>query len=188
MLTYADALNATKVNGKLLITEATVVPAAGQVKLLSLGKHRADYIVYPSKQGFKKQTVSVEPVSPKADVDKSVPWRMEVGFTERATDTPQVNEYFLSVPYTGDVAMAFMDNAMVLDHFWQGMPWRIGLNRFADKMSAGKPLGFYFRPLRAEAPFLPDIPAKFVPDFSQGPVLEIGEPQIIPEYVMTIPL
>ncbi|WP_288669766.1 beta-galactosidase [uncultured Bacteroides sp.] len=186
VLTYADALNATKVNGKLLITEATVVPAAGQVKLLSFGKHRADYIVYPSKQGFKKQTVSVEPVSPKADVDKSVPWRMEVGFTERATDTPQVNEYFLSVPYTGDVAMAFMDNAMVLDHFWQGMPWRIGLNRFAEKMSAGKPLGFYFRPLRAEAPFLPDIPAKFVPDFSQGPVLEIGEPQIIPEYVMTI--
>ena len=50
---------------------------------------------------------------------------MEIGFTEKATDTPQVNEYFLSVPYTGDVAMAFVDNTMVLDHFWQGMPWRI---------------------------------------------------------------
>lgn len=188
VLPYADALNATKVNGKLLITRATVMPTDEGVKLLSLGEPNIDYIVYPSKQGFKTQTASVEPVSPKATVDKSVPWRMEVTFTDRAADTPQVNEYFISVPYTGDVAMAFLDNTMVLDHFWQGEPWRIGLNRFASKMSTGKPLGFYFRPLRPEAQFLPDIPVDRVPDLTGGPVLEIGDPVIIPEYVTTIKL
>ena len=188
VLTYADALNATKVDGKLLITGATVMPVEGKVKLLSLGKNNVDYIVYPSKQGFKKHMVSVEAVSPEFTVDKSVPWRMEVNFKEKASQMPQVNEYFLNVPYTGDVAMAFLDNTMILDHFWQGRSWYIGLNRFADKMSNGNPLGFYFRPLRAETPFLPDIQEELLPDLSNGPVLEIGEPQIIPEYVMTISL
>ena len=77
---------------------------------------------------------------------------------------------------------------MVLDHFWQGMPWRIALNRFADKMSAGKPLGFYFRPLREGSQFLPDLPAEVIPDFSNGPVLEIGDPVIVPEYTATVAL
>lgn len=188
VLPYADALNATKINGKLFITDATVMPEGNNVKLLSLGKNKVDYIVYPSNMGFKKQSVAVDSVNPAITVNKSVPLRMEIHFNEKASDAPQVNEYFLSVPYTGDLAMAFLDNTMVLDHFWQGMPWCIGLNRFADKMSAGKPLGFYFRPLRQDAQFLPDIPTENIPDFSDGPVLEIGEPQIIPQYVMTIEL
>lgn len=188
VLPYAEALNATKINGKLFITDATVMPDDNNVKLLSLGKNKVDYIVYPSNMGFKKQSVAVDSVNPAITVDKSVPLRMEIHFNEKASDAPQVNEYFLSVPYTGDLAMAFLDNTMVLDHFWQGMPWCIGLNRFADKMSTGKPLGFYFRPLRQDAQFLPDIPTENIPDFSDGPVLEIGEPQIIPQYVMTIEL
>ena len=49
-------------------------------------------------------------------------------------------------------------------------------------------MGFYFRALRPEAPFLPDIAKEHVPDFSEGPVLEIGEPEIIPEYVTTVVL
>ena len=84
--------------------------------------------------------------------------------------------------------MAFLDNTMILDHFWQGRPWTIALNRFADKMSQGKPIGFYFRPLRPEAPFLPDIAKEYLPDFSNGPVLKIGDPEIIPEYVATVSL
>lgn len=189
VLPYADALNAIKLNGKLLITPAMVVPEAGEkVKLLSMGDPDIDYIVYPAKTGFRKQTVSVEPVSPNLMINKNVPARMEITFTDKAADHPQVNEYFLMVPYTADLAMAFLDNAMILDHFWQGTPWRIALNRYADKMSQGKPLGFYFRALRPEAQFLPDIPAEKVPDFSYGPVLEIGTPVIVPEYTATISL
>lgn len=30
---------------------------------------------------------------------------------------PQVNEYFLRIHYVGDVAMAFMNDSMILDHF-----------------------------------------------------------------------
>lgn len=189
VLPYADALNATKLNGKLFITSATVVPESeGQVKLLSLGNPEFSYITYPSKQGFKPQIVRVDSVCPQFTVDKSVPARMEVTFTAKANETPQVNEYFLKVPYTADLAMGFLDNTMILDHFWQGRPWVIALNRYADKMSQGNPIGFYFRALRQEAPFLPDIAKEYLPDFSNGPVLEIGDPEIIPEYVTTVSL
>mgnify|MGYP002070758978 CR=1 FL=1 len=188
VLPYTDALNAVKVDGKLLITPATVIAEGNKVKMLSLDNPNFEYIVYPSKQGFKKQTITVDSVSPKFTIDKSIPWRMEVCFTEDAKAQNQVNEYFLSVPYTGSVAMAFMDGAMILDHFWQGQPWKIALNRYADKMTKGEPMGFYFRPLRKEAKFLPDIPADRIPDFSEGPVLEISDPVILPEYITTITL
>ena len=188
-LPYSVAKNAIKADGKLFISDALAVPeAGGKVKLYSMGNPTFDYIVYPSRQGFKTQTVSVDAVSPELVVDKSVPARMEVTFTEKAANLPQVNEYFLTVPYTGDIAMSFLDNTMVLDHFWQGMPWKIALNRFSDKMSAGKPLGFYFRPLREGAQFLHDIHAEDVPDFSNGPVLQIGDPVIVPEYTTSISL
>lgn len=188
VLPYAEALNAMKADGKLLITPATVIAEGDKMKLLSLGNPSINYMVYPSKEGFKKQTVTVDAVAPVLEVDKSVPLRMEVKFTDNAVDAPQVNEYFLNIPYTGDIAMAFLDNTMVLDHFWQGYPWRIALNRFAGKMAQGKKMGFYFRPLREGAQFLPDIDPSNVPDFSNGPVLEIGEPTIIPEYTATITL
>lgn len=188
-LPYSVARNAIKAHGKLFVSEALAVPEAGdKVKLYSMGNPTFDYIVYPSKQGFKAQSVSVEAVAPQLTVDKSVPAHMEVTFKDKAADLPQVSEYFLTVPYTGDVAMSFLDNTMVLDHFWQGMPWKIALNRFADKMSAGKPLGFYFRSLREGSQFLPDLPKEVIPDFSDGPVLEIGDPVIVPEYTTTVTL
>lgn len=187
-LPYAEALNAVKVNGKLLVTSATVLPENGNVKLLSLGNPTFEYVSYPSKQGFKSKTMTVDAVAPEFTVDKSVPCRMEVSFTETPDSKPQVNEYFLNVPYTGDVAMAFMDNAMILDHFWQGEPWKIGLKRFSDKMSKNKPIGFYFRALRENVPYLDDIPSERIPSFANGPVLEIGDPQIIPEYITSIKL
>lgn len=185
-LTRNQALNAVKVGGQLLITEATVIPEEDGVKLTSLGSNEFEYILYPSKEGFIPQKVRVEKVEPKLSFDKSVPWRMEVSFTEDASKEIHVNEYFLKVEYTGDVAFAFLDNELVLDHFWQGKPWRIGLNRFSDKLRKGLPLGFYFRPIYHDAPFLGDIPAEIQPDFSNGPVLNINTPQIIPEYCITL--
>lgn len=187
-LSYDQALNAVKANGKLLITKATVLPQDNAAKLLSLGDNVFEYVLYPSPKGFRPQSVTVDEVSPSLKIDKSVPWRMEVSFTDNADSHAQVNEYFMSVPYTGDVAMAFLDNAMILDHFWQGEPWKIGLNRFSGKMTKGKPLGFYFRPLRKNAPFLSDIPKEKLPDFSSGPVLDIPDPVILSEYTTTINL
>lgn len=187
-LPYAMALNATKVDGRLLVTDATVCPIDGKINLLSLNKPSVDYTLYPSAKGFATQTLTVDPVSPEMTVDKSVSLRLEVTLMNTADDYSQVNEFFLEVPYTGDLAMAFLDNTMVLDHFWQGKPWTIALNRFAPKMKDGLPLGFYFRALQPNSVFLEDLPAEVIPDLSHGAITEIGEPRLIPQYIVTLPL
>jgi hypothetical protein len=184
-LTRQQALNALKVNGKLLITDATVLPAADGATLLSLGNHQVNYVVYPSKQGFKAQTASVAPVTPQFEVKKAGPRRMSVSVTQQSAS--QVQEYFLRINYVGDVAMAFMKGQLVQDEFYHGEPWTIGLKRYADDLKTD-PLTFYFRPLRKNAPFLGDLPKKAVPDFEHGPVVDIQNVEIIPEYKFDIKL
>jgi hypothetical protein len=41
---------------------------------------------------------------------------------------------------------------------------------------------FYFKPLLPDANYIQDLPAGTVPDFSDGPVLEIKSVEAIPEY------
>ena len=57
-------------DGRLLITDATVLPEKEKVTFLSVNNPSVDYILYPSKQGWKTQTVSVEPVTPKVEWKK----------------------------------------------------------------------------------------------------------------------
>lgn len=64
-LTRQQALDACKVNGKLVVTKATVLPEDQGATLLSLDNNKIDYVVYPSSTGFKQQSVTVPPVDPK---------------------------------------------------------------------------------------------------------------------------
>ena len=185
-LTREQALNASKVNGKLLITDATVLPTADGASLLSLGNNKVDYIVYPSANGFKNQTASVEPVTPEFNVEKAGARRMSVSFNDKSASTPQVQEYFLRVNYVGDVAMAFMKGVLVQDEFYHGEPWTIGLKRYHKDFVEGQDMTFYFRPLQWNAPFLRDLPTNAIPDFSNGPVVKINDVTILPEYKIDI--
>lgn len=197
-LTRQQALNASKADGKLLITEAMTLPYSdGEVTLAQMGATRFEYILYPSKYGFKTQTVSVEAVpqaSPHVAVTPTTlcpapepgqlpARRMSVSF-DPTQPAPQVSDWFLEVDYTGDVAMAFLDNHLVLDHFYFGQPWRIGLKRFPQM--ATQPMNFYIRPIRVGASFLIDLPADKQPDFTNGNVLRLNSVRIIPQYKATI--
>ncbi len=183
-LTREMALNALKVNGKLLIADATVLPREDGADLLCLGQNTVNYVVYPSKQGFKEQSVSVPSVSPKFEVKKAGPRRMSVSVSQIESEE-QVQEYFLQVNYMGDVAMAFMKGQLVQDEFYHGEPWTIGLKRYYDDLK-NDPLTFYFRPLQPNAPFLRDLPKQAVPDFKNGAVVDIKEVKVIPEYRLNI--
>lgn len=183
-LTRQQALDASKVNGKLLITAATVLPTDGGADLLSLGNATADYIVYPSRQGFKTQTATVQPVTPTIDVKKAGSRRMAVHVDEMPME-PQVQEYFLRVNYVGDVAMAFMKGVLVQDEFYHGEPWTIGLKRYYSDLATND-MTFYFRPLQPNAPFLRDLPGHAIPDFKNGPVVDIRDITLIPEYRLPI--
>ena len=186
-LTRQQALNALKVNGKLLIADATVLPREDGADLLCLGRNTVNYVVYPSKQGFKEQTISVEPVTPQFEVKKAGPRRMSVNgqWIMDHGQLPQVQEYFLRVNYVGDVAMAFMKGRLVQDEFYHGEPWTIGLKRYYNDLKSN-PLTFYFRPLQKNAPFLRDLPKQAVPDFSDGSVVEIRDVEIVPEYRLRV--
>lgn len=183
-LTREQALNSCKIDGKLLITEATVLPGSGEVQLLSLGNNRFEYVLYPSKQGFKPYIKEVEIVKPDFSYKKVGARRLTVHFDDKL-QAPQVQEYFLRLNYTGDVAMAFMNGTLVLDHFYHGAPWTIGLKRFSQQMKK-EDLSFYFRPLRSDAPFLIDLPKEAIPDFSKGAVCTINHVEVVPEYITTI--
>ena len=188
-LTRQQALNALKVNGLLLIADATVLPREDGADLLCLGRNTVDYIVYPSKQGFKSQTATVKTVAPQFEVKQAGPRRFSLtAHLNVGGDLPsptQVQEYFLRIHYVGDVAMAFMKGQLVQDEFYHGEPWTIGLKRHYNDLKTD-PMTFYVRPLRANVPFLRDLPHEAIPDFTNGPVVEIKKVEIIPEYRLQI--
>lgn len=186
ILTRAQALNASKVGGRLLITDAMTLPySETEVTLVQMDKTKFDYILYPSKAGFKTQSIFVEAAAPEIKWEKHATRRMTLSF-DPTLSLPQVNEWFLEVDYTGDVAMAFLDNHLVLDHFYFGQPWCIGLKRFPQM--ASQPMSFYFRPIKEGATFLIDLPADKQPDLTNGDVLNINGVRIIPQYKTIIKL
>lgn len=179
-LTRQQALNTTKVNNHILITEATVLPEKEQCTLLSLGKTQISYALYTANKGWKEETIEVQPVDVKADWKKVGTRRMTVKIDQ--PDVPQVNDYFLRVNYVADVAMAFIGGYLVLDHYYYGIPWTIGLRRFKNELK-NEYLNFYFRPLRKDAPFIGDLPVEAIPDFSQKDAdCLVRSVDVIPEY------
>lgn len=183
-LSRQQALNAIRVGEKLVITDATVLPQAdGGLRLLQLGKTEFTYTTIDSRGRFKTYTQNVTPVQPLFDMKRFGSRRMTVRFTEQTTT--QVYEYFLRIDYTADVAMAFLGNELIDDQFYHGAPWLIGLNRFMDKLKTDD-LSFYFRPLKKKAPFLEQLPASAVPDFSKGDVLRIDNVEIVPQYQLIV--
>lgn len=180
-LNHEQALNSIKADGKLLITSATALPANEGLTLHQLGDNVFSYVLYPSAKGFKTQTVTVEKVNPVCTVERATPRRITVAFND-TLKAPQVNEYFMRIDYTADVAMAFLKGRMVQDEFWHAQPWMIGLNRHKAEL-AEEPMSFYFRPLSSDATCLQDLPSNAIPSFgASGKVLEIRSVDIIPQY------
>lgn len=182
-LTREQALNACKINGKLLITSSMVLPEAGRVRLLNMGDPVFRYVEYSSAKGFKEQMKEVPSVQPEYTFRKVGSRRLAVRFSGK--EYPQVNDYFLRLDYTGDVAMAFLKGELMLDHFYYGAPWQISLKRFQQELT-DEELSFYIRPLRKNAPFLSDLPGEAVPDFSKGSVVRVDSVQVVPQYVTTL--
>lgn len=183
-LTRQQALNACKVNGQLLITEATVLPTPQGATLLSMGQNKVAYTVL-RKGRFVTQEASVEAVAPDYSFNRRTSRHASLHFVE--PEAPQVQEFFLRIHYTADVAMAFMDGVLCQDEFWQGMPWTIGLKRYRQQLSQ-MDMTFYFRPLTDQPWVRRDIPAELVPDFSKKRVLDVQKVEIVPEYRMEISL
>lgn len=185
-LTREQALDCVKINGRLLITKATVVPERDSVRLLSMGNPRFDFVVYPSAKGFRRQSLEVKPVTPVYDCSRLKARRMSFHFADE--EWPEhVNDYYLRLDYKADVAMAFLNGRLVHDDFYHGQPWTIALRRHRNLLQ-GSDLNFYFRPIKAKASFLKSLPPSAVPDLEHGPVLGMDSLAVIPEYQIRIVL
>lgn len=184
-LTRQQARNAIKIDGKVLITEAAVIPQGNNcVKLLSIGNPQFTYTIFNGRKPVTK-TVVVSAVEPQFRWEKVGERRVKVRITEEKHNN--VEECFLQLDYTGDICLAFINGRFTLDHFWQGQPWMIGLNRFAKNL-AEDDFTFYIRPLKRDAPYLSDLPREVIPDFSHDSVLKVNGVKVIPQYKTFITL
>ncbi len=183
-LTRADALNVAQIKGRLVITDALVAETTTGFTMYSLGKNDFHYIVYPSKTGFRQLTASTPQVNINPKIHKVGSQRMSVNLRNLPTAS-NVCEYFLQVDYTADVAFAFLDGRLVQDEFFHGTPWTIGLARHADQLKS-KDMTFYFRPLRADAPFLRDLPPSTLPHFTKPTIVDIRQVKVIPQYQYSV--
>lgn len=96
----------------------------------------------------------------------------------------QLNDIYLTIDYTGDTGMGFLNGELVADEFYKGIPWQIGLRKFLSNTTA-KEMVFYFRPMYKDASYLMDLqpyPAS-IPDFGkQKSFLKINSTSFTPEY------
>jgi beta-galactosidase len=63
----------------------------------------------------------------------------------------QLPDVFLEIHYVGDVARLYTGDELLTDNFYNGTPWRVSAQRFADAIRRG-PLELRILPLRKDAP------------------------------------
>ena len=118
---------------------AAIVPGAVGIEALrSAGR------VPPAKPHGPRQT----PLPPSAEAwgDAAAAWQLKLPATlfERAADV------FLDLDFDADAARLQQGVELLDDHYWMGRPWRIGLKRYAARLSGGAPLTISLLPRRAD--------------------------------------
>ncbi|MFC0698419.1 beta-galactosidase [Paraburkholderia humisilvae] len=108
-------------------------------------------------------------------------WRIDL--PEPARMAPGLSNAYLSIRYTGDVGRLFCGADLIDDHFYNGLPWQIGVRNV--KIDPHQPLMLTVLPLRADAPIYLD--ARYDPrPRTNNQVAEVESVRWIPEYEVTI--
>ena len=91
-----------------------------------------------------------------------------------------LSDVFLTVDYTGDVGRLSSNGHLLDDDFYNGLPWSIGLRRFAGLIRQA-PLQLDILPLRKDAPIY--LESRFRPDFDNGSQrVQLKKLSAVPEY------
>jgi len=93
-----------------------------------------------------------------------------------------VADIFLDIRYEGDVARLFSGPVMLDDTYYDGRVWRIGLKRYANRLT--KPLTVQIMPLREDSTIYLDPSVR--PQFTDGQVARIAAVQLVPEYRLSV--
>lgn len=113
--------------------------------------------------------------------DSAAAWRLHVP----ADALGGTSEVFLEIRWEGDVGRLHSADTLLDDRFYDGLPWRIGLRRFADEIRRG-PLDLRVLPLRSDAPIYLDPgyrPTDFPPS---GQIARLLSVRTIPQYELVV--
>jgi len=190
------------INGKkhLIFSDAIVLQDENNFELLSDGNNEFEADVYPkisimpiTRMGlvsklnenglFSSFKVSLTPINFAVKTK-------QIGEKKLVVELPRslpasLNDIWLTIDYTGDTGMGFLNGDLVTDEFYKGIPWQIGLRKFLTPVPKAKEMNFYFRPMYKEATYLTDLEPypKSIPDFGkQNTYLKINNVTLRPEY------
>jgi hypothetical protein len=198
-LTREQALDSyrAKLWGKerLVISDAMVLGRCEFLQLQQTGCPKMSFSIYPDVEGgfvssagdvekssdgiFSRYEIKLAEKKIGMEVKRVGENKMVLSFPADAMDG--VNEVFLKIDYVGDTGMAFVDGRLATDNLYYSRPWWIGLKKYVPKVLE-KGMYFYFKPLLPDANYIQDLLEGTVPDFSDGPVLEIKSVEAMPEY------
>ncbi|MBN3751790.1 glycoside hydrolase family 35 [Paraburkholderia sp. Tr-20389] len=108
-------------------------------------------------------------------------WRIDL--PEEALNAPGLSNAYLSIRYTGDIGRLFSGADLIDDHFYNGLPWQIGVRNVT--IDAQQPLMLTVLPLRADAPIY--IDARHDPRMNtNGQVAALQSVNWVPEYEVVV--
>jgi Beta-galactosidase len=105
--------------------------------------------------------------------------KAEIGLQQDTFD--DMEEVFLKIDYTGDVARAFIGGRLKADDFYHGEPWVIGLKRFERELS-GKSLYIFISPQRKGETVVRNEAVGLKQEFIGEKIAEIHSIEAYPEY------
>ncbi|WP_426445971.1 beta-galactosidase [Paenibacillus sp. S-38] len=83
---------------------------------------------------FTTHTVQVPQSETPVEIERLRDDKFRIRWSEEAWNG--VDDLMLTIDYEGDVGFAFAQGRLFHDHFWNGMPWEIGLRRFRGKLGS----------------------------------------------------
>lgn len=194
------------INGKkrLIFSDAVVLQNENGFEFLSDGNNNFQIDVYPKTSAIPKAGLGTVTKAEGNNAFSS--WRVTLPSFEFAVKTkeissrkitvamPQnipagVNDIYLTVNYTGDTGMDFVNGELVADNFYNGISWQIGLRKFISSPVKPKEMVFYFRPMQKNATYLLDLEPypQYIPDFGKSDTyLKINSVSFTPQYKTTI--
>jgi len=191
------AMKAWPVGDRLLFSSSTILRQGNAYDLIRTGHTTDTLLCYPplskmpviaqatlktlkSTTGpFSAYQISFPGSAVDVKINRAGDRHLEV---ESAMDLNGVNDAFLKIDYTGDLAQAFIGGDMVTDHLYYGEPWVIGLKRYAAQLKDNR-MYLYFHPMQKGSSYLSYFAEADQPEFgTETNLLRIKSFEIIPEY------
>lgn len=204
-LTREQALNACKLitdNGeKLLITSSDVLQTKNEICFQSVDSIIKSVVFpvtdvvsedisqvkkskYYSELIFSKQQFDI---TPNIEMMSNRRFQVQLPRSIFSSNHKNLSDFVLSIDYVGDTGAAFIDGKMIVDNFYNGGIWQIGLKRYA-KLLRNNAIYFYLQPLYKDALCLQDFSERLNLDFSKGNICRLNKIKITPVFSVTLKL